>query len=151
VFETLRNSLFLYNGVTSDRHAILANKSDMEPLAIDCIVAKDQIRALIRGSDSRNEVEHLGMRNLYVPRSALPAPEDGEYYHFDLHGLTVVLERDGTKVGVVQAVQDFGAGAFLDVRLDSGGRTATIPFNKDSILNVDLDAGTIDVDERFLL
>ena len=59
-----------------------------------------------------------GMR-LYLPRAALPPTADEEYYHADLIGLEAVL-ADGTPVGRVRAVHDFGAGDTLEIERASG-------------------------------
>ena len=64
-----------------------------------------------RGSEPRGGA--AGLR-LYLPRSALPQPDGREYYHADLIGLEAVL-GDGTPVGRVRAVHDFGAGDTLEI------------------------------------
>ncbi len=66
------------------------------------------------GIEDRNQAERLRGLRLYLPRSALPEPEPDEYYHADLIGLEAVL-GDGTPLGRVRAVHDFGAGDTLEL------------------------------------
>ena len=68
-----------------------------------------------------------GLR-LYLARSALPQPEAEEYYHADLIGLDAVL-ADGTPVGRVRAIYDFGAGDTLELARD-GGSPVLVPFTR---------------------
>ena len=51
---------------------------------------------------------------LTVPRSALPPLGEGEYYHHDLLGLPCV-STDGTAIGHVAAIENFGAGDILEI------------------------------------
>ena len=66
------------------------------------------------GVDDRNRAETLRGLRLYLQRSALPMPEEEEYYHADLIGLAAVL-ADGMPLGRVRAVHDFGAGDTLEI------------------------------------
>lgn len=69
----------------------------------------------------RTAAEALRGTELVVPREALPALEDGEYYHADLIGLPVILTT-GEPVGRVVLVENFGAGDVLEIERDAGGR-----------------------------
>jgi 16S rRNA processing protein RimM len=74
---------------------------------------------------------------LEVPRSALAAPGEGEYYVFQLVGLEVV-EDGGGRLG---RVADVAPGVANDVlELDSG---VALPMVEDCVLAVDLDAARI--------
>ena len=68
----------------------------------------------------RTGAEALRGTLLTIPRAALPPLEAGEYYHVDLIGLPVTA--DGTIVGRVAAVENFGAGDILDVEKPDGKR-----------------------------
>jgi len=63
---------------------------------------------------TREGAEALRGTLLTVPRSALPPLGEGEYYHHDLIGLAVVATT-GSAVGVVVAVENFGAGDILEI------------------------------------
>jgi 16S rRNA processing protein RimM len=93
-----------------------------------CGVAKGVLIARFRGIEDRNQAEALRGLRLYLPRSALPQPAAGEYYHADLIGLDAVLE-DGTRVGRVRAIYDFGAGDTLELARD-GAPPVLVPFTR---------------------
>jgi 16S rRNA processing protein RimM len=69
----------------------------------------------------RNAAEALRGTELTVARSSLPPLGEGEYYHVDLIGLSVETDT-GTPVGVVAAVENFGAGDILDIEQPDGKR-----------------------------
>ncbi|MBX9731162.1 MAG: ribosome maturation factor RimM [Sphingomonas sp.] len=62
----------------------------------------------------RNAAEAMRGTELTVPRSSLPPLADGEYYHADILGLPVVTDT-GDAVGVVVAIDNFGAGDVLEI------------------------------------
>ncbi|MDR7062164.1 MULTISPECIES: ribosome maturation factor RimM [unclassified Sphingopyxis] len=62
----------------------------------------------------RSGAEALRGTLLTVPRSALPPLGEGEYYHHDLLGLPCV-STDGTAIGHVAAIENFGAGDILEI------------------------------------
>ncbi|WP_374529274.1 ribosome maturation factor RimM [Novosphingobium sp.] len=69
----------------------------------------------------RNAAEKLRGTALTVPRSALPALTDGEYYHADLIGLPAV-STDGEDLGHCIAVDNYGAGDVLEIKRPNGKR-----------------------------
>jgi 16S rRNA processing protein RimM len=93
-----------------------------------CGVAKGVLIARLRGIEDRDQAEALRGLHLYLSRSALPQPEAEEYYHADLIGLDAVL-GDGTRVGRVRAIYDFGAGDTLELERD-GGPPVLVPFTR---------------------
>ena len=101
--------------------------------------------ARFEGVDSREDAEALRGSLVEIDRLALPPLEAGEYYHSDLVGLDCV-DGDGTSVGSVAAIEDFGAGELLDVEKPDGKRSL-IPF-RDGI--ADLVDGKIVLDPDFL-
>ena len=84
--------------------------------------------ARLPGIEDRDQAEALRGLRLYLPRSALPQPEAEEYYHADLIGLEAVL-GDGTPVGRVRAIYDFGAGDTLELARD-GAPPVLVPFTR---------------------
>jgi 16S rRNA processing protein RimM len=106
--------------------------------------AKGQILARIDGVGDRTAAEALKGTALYVPRSALPAPDDDSYYLVDLIGLRVETAA-GEAWGEVRAVHDFGAGDVLEL---AGGPHAglMIPFTRDTVPEVDLTGGRLVID-----
>jgi 16S rRNA processing protein RimM len=71
---------------------------------------------IARFAEVRDRTAAEAMRGtlLTVPREALPPLEDGEYYHADLIGLPAVSDA-GEALGLVVAVENFGAGDVVEV------------------------------------
>ena len=93
----------------------------------------------------RNAAEALRGQLLTVARSSLPPLEEGEYYHADLIDLPCESAA-GEPLGVVVAVENFGAGDIIEIERSGGGR-AMVPF-RDGI--ADLAGERIVVDPAFL-
>ena len=98
----------------------------------------------LSGVADRDRAEALRGLRLYLPRTALPPTDEEEFYHADLIGLDAVL-GDGTPLGQVKAVHDFGAGDTLEIERPEGP-PAMVPFTKQVVPVVDLDAGRLVVD-----
>lgn len=80
----------------------------------------------------RNAAEALRGVALTVPRSALPALADGEYYHADLIGLPAV-STVGEALGTVVAVENFGAGDVIEIERPTGKRFM-VPMQPDAVV-----------------
>jgi 16S rRNA processing protein RimM len=93
--------------------------------------------ARIAGVADRNAAEPLKGIELYVERARLPSAGEGEYYHADLIGLQAV-DTQGHSIGRVAAVQNFGAGDLLEIRLAGSSKTELIPFDDAHVPEVDL-------------
>lgn len=92
----------------------------------------------------RNAAEALRGTLLFVPRPALPEPGPDEYYHSDLEGLRV--ERsDGTRLGTVRSLENFGGGDLIEIAGDDG-RVLTLPFDRRTVPVVDLAHGRLVVE-----
>ena len=78
------------------------------------------------GIDDRSAAEALRGSLVEIDRSVLPALDKTEYYHADLIGLPAV-DSTGDAIGVVIAVENYGAGDLLEIELESGKRSL-IPF-----------------------
>ncbi len=109
----------------------------------------DGVIAWIEGVHDRTDAERFRLCELYVARDELQETGEDEYYYADLVGLDLV-DEDDRPLGVVDAVRDYGAGAFLEVEL-SERKVGTVPFNKNSIRSVDLQSRTIAINRDFLL
>lgn len=95
------------------------------------------------GVDDRDIAEALRGAELYVPRSALPPPREGEFYWIDLEGMRVE-NLEGVPFGVVDRVFPNGAN---DVLVAKGDRERMIPWVRpDFVRELDFDAGRIVVD-----
>jgi 16S rRNA processing protein RimM len=92
--------------------------------------------------EDREAAEALKGTQLYVPRTALPeTQDDDEFYQTDLIGLAVA-GPDGATVGLVKAVQDFGAGDLLEIERPDAV-TVYVPFTLEAVPVIDLEAGRI--------
>lgn len=98
--------------------------------------------AHIKGVDDRNGAEALRGTELYVARAKLPEADEGEFYYADLAGLRVENEA-GESLGKVVAVQNYGAGDLLELRLEGQTATELIPFTDTYVPVVDIAAGRV--------
>ncbi len=99
--------------------------------------------AEIAGVADRDAARALTGTRLYVPRSALPEPEEEEtYYHVDLIGLRAET-ADGVPLGRVRAVLDFGAGDLLEIAGGEGGEDLLVPFTRAAVPVIDLAGGRL--------
>jgi 16S rRNA processing protein RimM len=109
-----------------------------------CGTAKGVLIARLSGVDDRDQAEKLRGLRLYLSRSALPPTEGEEYYHADLIGLEAVL-GDGTPVGRVRAIHDFGAGDTLELTRP-GTPPVMVPFTREVVPVIELAEGRLVLD-----
>lgn len=79
----------------------------------------------------RTTAERLRGTALTVPRSSLPPLGEGEYYHHDLIGLLAV-STDGTVLGEVVAIENFGAGDVIEIERPDRKRFM-VPMRSDAV------------------
>ena len=105
--------------------------------------AKDHFVARLAGVPDRDAAEKLTNIKLYVSRDQLPPVEDDEtFYHADLIGLSAVMP-DGTALGTVTAVHNFGAGDLVEIKPADGGELLLVPFTDAAVPEIDIAAGRI--------
>ena len=92
----------------------------------------------------RTVAEGLTNTRLFVDRAQLPPVEDeDEFYLSDLIGLPA-FSPDGTKLGRVATVHDYGAGVSLEIeRL--AGPVLIVPFTKACVPEVDIASGRVTI------
>ena len=92
---------------------------------------------------TREAAEALKGTQLYVPRDALPEPEDeDEFYYADLIGLDI-KSTSGQRMGTVKAVHEFGAGDMLEIQPPKSAEKQASwyhPFTKAAVPKVDVKA-----------
>ncbi|MEM6901188.1 MAG: ribosome maturation factor RimM [Pseudomonadota bacterium] len=110
----------------------------VEPLK--ALPAKDHFIVTPKTSRQKEEWDAMKGKLLHVPRSLLPDPEDDEIYIDDLVGLSVKA-IDGAVIGLVKAVQNFGAGDLLEVAPNENLKTVFVPFTEDDVPEIDIAAG----------
>lgn len=101
--------------------------------------------ARFEGVRDRSAAEALRGSLVEIDRTALPALQEGEYYHADLVGLAAV-DRDGGRVGTVVAVENYGAADLLEIESPDGKRSL-IPFREGI---AELTGDEITLDREFL-
>lgn len=90
---------------------------------------------------TREEAEALKSTKLFILRSALPDPDEDEFYFTDLIGLEV-KSTAGQRMGKVIAVHEFGAGDMLEIKPKEEA-SFYHPFTKIAVPKVDIGAGRI--------
>jgi 16S rRNA processing protein RimM len=101
--------------------------------------------ARFAGTPDRSAAEALRGQLVEVDRATLPPLAEGEYYHADLIGLPCV-DAQGSEIGRVVTVENYGAGDLLEVERE-GGKRALIPFRPGI---ADLEGERIVLDPDFL-
>ena len=105
-------------------------------------VAKDGVITRCPEIASKEAADAMRGLRLYVPREALPAPEEDEFYLTDLIGLSAATV-EGEPLGKIKAVQNFGAGDILELDPGGGGATVFIPFTREAVPEVLIGEGRI--------
>jgi 16S rRNA processing protein RimM len=98
--------------------------------------------AKLKGVADRTQAEALKGAELFVERTALPAAEDGTFYHADLIGAVVKL-TSGEVLGTVSALHNFGGGDMMEV--GEGHASLLIPLTSDAIAMFDVTGGQVTV------
>jgi 16S rRNA processing protein RimM len=103
---------------------------------------KSGARLTLEGVNDRTAAEALRGTALFVARDKLPPlPDDDDFYHADLIGLTAYNGADEI-IGAVQGVHNFGAGDLLEIAAQTG-KTAFYRFTKAVVPEIDLTAGRL--------
>ena len=102
---------------------------------------KDGVVARCPQVASKEAADALRGLRLYVPRAALPEPEEDEFYLTDLIGLAAVTP-EGAALGKVKAVHDFGAGDLLEIEPPRGSAWH-LPFTRACVPQIDIPAGRL--------
>jgi len=105
--------------------------------------AKGGLVVRVKEVETKEQADALRGMRLYIPREALPEPEDDEFYLADLIGMAVRKTGSGEPLGRVKAVQNFGAGDMLEIEPEGGGPTWYLPFTREAAPEVDLKAGVL--------
>jgi 16S rRNA processing protein RimM len=142
----VRLKSFTANPVDVTRYAPLAAKdgrtfeiTSARPAAGSS--SPDMLVVRVKGVSDRSAAEKLNRIELSVPFDRLPPPDDGEYYHADLIGLTAVTP-DGVELGTIIAVPNYGAGDLLEIA-PPRGQSLLILFNDAHVPEVDIPGGRV--------
>ncbi len=104
---------------------------------------KGLVLMTLDGVDDRDRADALRGLTVLVREEALPDPEEGEHYLYQMMGCRVVLE-DGTDVGVLE---QFFETAEQDtwVIVNGDGKEILLPAVPEFVLDVDLDSEIITI------
>lgn len=100
---------------------------------------KDGFVARVEGITSPEAAKTLRGVQLWVHRDVFDPAEDDEFYLADLIGLEA-RDTSGTRIGTVNAVENFGAEDLIELALDTPikglGRFAFVPFRTELVPEV---------------
>jgi 16S rRNA processing protein RimM len=135
-FTAAQEDVCSYGPLCDDRGGVVLTPKTFRPL-------KDAVAVTAKEVTTREQAEAMRGTALYVPREALPAPEEDEFYAADLIGCRVE-SVGGAPLGEVTAVNDFGAGDVLEIKLN--GAVWRLPFTRENTPQIDLKARLIIAD-----
>lgn len=104
--------------------------------------AKGQLLAKVANVNDRTAADILKGTRFYITRDILPKAEEGEFYHSDLIGLSAV-GLDGSDLGKITAIDNYGAGTFLEVEAEE---SFLVPFTKEAVPEVLISEGRVVID-----
>ncbi len=121
----------------------LEQQGKLVPFFIDTIQINNNHRALVKFDDieSLDDAKNIIKAKLYLPLSALPKLEKGQYYFHDLIACEV-FEGD-IKLGVVKEVIDLNGNQLLAI--DADNKEILIPLKDEILTNVDTANKRVDV------
>ena len=105
-------------------------------LSVKSVNSKGLVIVSAVGVTSREAAEELRGMLLSTSRASLPDPAEDELYHADLLG-AAVFHEDGTNLGEVVALYNFGAGEIIEVK-PAFGSSVMLPFAGESVVSVDI-------------
>ena len=140
----VRIKLFSDDPKSLTQYGALSNADGSRTFAIETSrLSKTVYVCRIKGLRDRNEAEALNGVKLYIDRDQLPELDEEEFYHSDLIGLEARLE-DGTQLGSIVGIPDFGAGDLLDIA-PKKGKGFYLPFTLAVVPHVNVSEGYVTV------
>ncbi len=142
----LRISTYTEDPLSLTRYGELKREDGSPALRLQSARAvKDGIVARSPTVTTKEEADALRGLRLYVPRDALPEPEDeDEFYLADLIGLQAV-DPGGASLGRVKAVHAFGAGDVLEVDPADGSPTWQVAFTREIVPEIAIPEGRLTI------
>lgn len=103
----------------------------------------------LAGATTRNDADALRGRALAVAPTDAPELEDDEYWAHELVGCAVYAQHAAVQLGEVRELMAYPSCEIL--RVDGGSRgELLVPLVRDAIVEVDVEARRITVDDEFL-
>lgn len=113
------------------------------------LISNNIFTAFIDNVHDRTTAEKYKLQNIYINTEELPELNNDEYYYNNLVNCKV-LDVNDNLLGNVKSVLNYGAGDFLEIIL-TNNKEATMSFNKDAILDINIKDKVIIVDNKYLL
>jgi len=121
--------------IVEEVHVQVASEPERVIHIDDCRpVSGGGVLLVLEGVEDRNGAEALRGAILSVPRSALPAPEEGEFYVHDIIGAVAVL-ADGTEIGKVIEHVSYPTTEVLVIQ--GASKRYEVPLVQDFVQSVD--------------
>lgn len=138
----IRITTFTEDPLALATYKVLTREDGSPGLTITAARAvKGAVIARAQGIDTRDQAEALRGLKLFIAREALPAPDEDEFYHADLIGLSIETAA-GEPMGKVKTIQDFGAGDLIEVQPPMGA-SWWLPFTREAVPEVRLAEGKL--------
>lgn len=96
-----------------------------------------------KGIDNINDVEMYRQKSLYVTRENAVRLKKDEYFIADLIGLKI-LNEENMEIGILKDVMETGANDVYVIDLHDG-RELLLPAIRQCVLNVDVEAGFVQI------
>ena len=126
------------------KNVILDNGKEHRELEITSVkFFKNQVILKFKGIDDINDVEKYKKAPLFVTRENAVPLEENEYFIADLIGLKVTSD-EGEELGVIDDVLQTGANDVYIIK-KAGAQDILVPAIKECVLDVDIEAGTMQV------
>ncbi len=106
---------------------------------------KDGVAVVAAEVKTKEQADAMKGQKVFVPRANLPGTAKDEFYVVDLLG-SRAESLDGTVLGDIVAVWNFGAGDILEYKPPNGGPNVRITFTKEAVPHVDLAAKRVVLD-----
>lgn len=108
--------------------------------------AEQTVRVKFKELGDRTAAERYTNAELVIRESERWSLDEGEYWHDDLAGLTVLDDRSGAMLGRVSHATDGLAHDYLVLALDAApGKETLLPLVPEFVRDVDLAGGTVRV------
>jgi len=119
--------------------------ADQQPVTVvKSRAAGGHLYLTLKGYLDRSSVDRFRGALLQVPESMLPDLPEGQYYRYQLLGLTIV-DREGRVIGKLEEIIETGANDVYRVRTEDCS-DVLLPALNDVIISVDLQARNMVVD-----
>jgi len=110
-----------------------------------CRTQGQGIVAKLNTIDTREQAEALIGSQILIPEEDLPDLPAGEYYWYQLIGLTVV--NDDQTIGTVKSIMETGANDVLVCsQVNHDSKDVLVPYTPQVVLAIDLELKTMTVD-----